>query len=123
MGLLIQVHEGFLCHKLVVGFFMVFIRYTAVYGTNFGTLWLFMEADTFRAFVRYNVINVVINRFLCFICIVFVAVWRNNLSAQVSPLVESPLHGTFINSIIWALRLACAAVDTFVCDFNGHFYA
>ena len=44
--LLLKVHKVFLCHELLLCLFVVFIRYTTIYRTNFRALWLLMKANT-----------------------------------------------------------------------------
>lgn len=96
------------------------VRYAAIHRANGGALWLFVKADTFGAFIRYDVVKVIADGRLLY-------VRRNDIASldlvrlgDGGAFAHLPLYAAFIDGSIGAFWFAGSAVDTVVGDKNSH---
>jgi len=116
----LNVHPSLLSQQAINCFPVHFIRHTAIYGANRGTLGLFMKALAFCAFIRNNVINVRSNRRIFLVSIYNGAIHQGKRPFYGSAICNSPFNATFIYCIIRAFGLTSAAVNTFFSYLNCH---
>jgi hypothetical protein len=99
---------------------MIWIRETAIYRTHGSTLWFVMKTLAFRALVRHDIVEIRGDRFQGVSSIHHGAIFQRIRPCQGSAILHGPVHTAFIDGIIGTFRLTRAAIDTIVCDINGH---
>src|SRR5690554_17615 len=99
---------------------MIIVRHTTINRTHSSTLWLFMEPHALCTFVCYYKIYFIAYWFLCLIGIHAFTIWKDNIPLKVSSIGITPIIGSFINGIVWALRLTSTTIYAFICYYNCH---
>lgn len=115
-----QVHELLLRQQLLLGLTVVGVVNATVHGAYGGALRLVMEARAFGAFVRHDKVHIHGHRRIVGIGIVAVACWQRLLPVKIRAVAELPLGTPLVYGVVRAFRLASSAIDTLLCDDDGH---
>lgn len=119
-ALLFSVELPLFLEKSFLVFRMLFIVHTAINGTDRRTLWLVVESDAFRALVRDDVEEFLALGILFGLSVVFASGRRCDRPLEARAVREAPGFSSFVNGVVWALRLASATIDAFFRDFDRH---
>ncbi len=106
--------------QLIFRFGAVGIGDAAIYGANCSTLWLFVEAHAFRAFIGYYIVVIIFNGLMPLGSIGITAVLKGIGAGYGVAVGYGPLHTALINGVVRAFGLTGSAVNTFVSDNYGH---
>jgi hypothetical protein len=119
---ILQVQFLFFSQELIYRFPVHFVRYAAVHGTYGGALGLFVETLAFCAFIGSYIIGIDADGRIAFGGVYDGAVEQGKGALYAATVCDRPFHTAFINCIIGAFWFAGAAIDTFFCYLNSHFF-
>jgi hypothetical protein len=104
----------------LLGLPMLGVRNTTIYGTDSGTLRLFVKAFAFGTFVRYDKIDFVRHGNLRIVGMGDLTVGSVYQTPQPCPLRILPGNPTFVNGVVRTFWFAGTAIDALIGDDNGH---
>src|SRR5210317_68486 len=117
---LIQMKSLFSVKQYFFGFFVFWIRHTAIYRTNCRTLWLLVKSRTFGTLIWYDVIHLIRNGCKLLLRVNDISIFQCKMLRYACTISNTPLNTCLINGIIRAFGLTCSTVNTLFGDNNCH---